>query len=322
MIAAVLLRPKRPLPRRFNRRVSPAMQSFAKRRHRRSSGGYRERWKKTGRRIANMWEVWQTRLRHWLLSIVGGLVLAVMGVALFSPILQVREIRVQRGEGRVDVARIQQALAPLFGKHMLFVSARDVTARVRDVVPDLQSVSLEKQYPSLLFVRITLKPIIARLILEEPLNKAAQSGAILSTASGDALHAALPVRQYDYLTENGMYVVTSSAMADSKLPAIKIRDWGVRPLPATLLLAPDMLMRMQQTEQTLASQFGLHITARSVYVRAQEFHLATNAFSLWFDLHSTLQEQIGRYKVFLQAVGLKDIHQYVDLRLAGRVVYR
>lgn len=297
------------------------MRSFAKRRHQHLPGRRREKIKKFGRRFSTAASLWSRRIQRWWLYGAGALAAVAVGVALFSPILVVREIRVQRSEGRVDVARIQEALAPLFGRHLLFVSAREVTSRVSDVVPDLDAVSVTKQYPSLLFVRITLQPIIARLILEEPKPAHAASGAVLPTGSGAA--PPLPtVRRYDYLTANGLYVTSTDAMTPSKLPTIKIVDWGVRPLPGSLLVSPNFLARMQQTQQILQDQFSLQIVLRTVYLRAEEFHFATSKFSLWFDAKDPVADQIGRYRTFLQAVGLKAVRQYVDLRLTGRVVYR
>lgn len=322
-MASVLLRPKRPLPRRFSRRVSPAMRSFAQRRHQRHSGRHRERLKKMGRRFTNTAGAWWALFKRWYLYLAGVLVLCAIGVALFSPLLQVREIRVQRGEGRVDVARIQKALAPLFGRHLLLVSARDVAARAREVVPDLDGVSIQKEYPSRLFVRISLKPLIARLQLEEPKAAAVASGAQLRSGSGAMPASDAPqVKLYDYLTENGMYVSITSPMPRSKLPVMKIVDWGVRPLPDNLLLEPEFLARMQAAEKIMSEQFAQQITMRTVYLRAKEFHLSTAKFSMWFDMRGTLEEQVGRYRVFLKTVGLQNVRQYVDLRLEGRVVYR
>jgi hypothetical protein len=316
----VLQRPKRPLPRRFNRRVSPATRTFVKRRHQKSKERKRNHWKLYVRRALTVVSVWKVKLRQWALVLSGVLVAVLIGIALFSPLFDVREISVQRGEGRVDVPRIYKELLPFFGRHMLFIGAFEVEETVKQVVPDLDSVIVEKQYPSRLFISIRLKPLAARLVLQEP-KKAAPSGSgALKTASGAV--AAPVVKKFDYLTENGIYISVPSAQLQTALPTYTVVDWAVRPVPDTRLVSVELLQRMHQAEQILTDQFGQKITARTIYLRGQEFHLSTGKISLWFDMQSPLAEQLNRYTVFLKAVGLSKASQYVDLRLAGRIIYR
>ena len=79
---------------------------------------------------------------------------------------------------------------------------------------------------------------------------------------------------------------------------------------------------MHNAEQALDEQFGQKVRSRSVYLRAQEFHLLTQQYSLWFDLKSPLEAQLLRYRLFLQTVGKDTAKEYIDLRLTDRVVYK
>jgi hypothetical protein len=323
-MSPVLLRPKRPLPRRFNRSVSPATRQFVKRRHQKAKELRRHQWRVYGRRFVTLIASWKKVVRQWALLLGTGVVALLVGIALFSPLFDVREISVQRGEGRVDVPRIQKALAPFFGRHMLYIGNNEVADAVKAVVPDVDRVSVEKQYPSRLFISIALKPIAARIILEEPKKPAVTgtgTGAV-KAGSGAAAAPAPAVKKFDYVTDNGIYISTPSAQLGTALPTIRIVDWAVRPVPDTPLLTQDFLQRVRRAEQILTDQFGQKITDRTVYLRGQEFHLTAGKISLWFDMESSLDEQLSRFRIFLQTIGLSKATQYVDLRLEGRIVYR
>jgi hypothetical protein len=258
-------------------------------------------------------------VRRWYLWILLGITLTAFIAVLFSPILRIREIRVQRTEARVDIDRVQELLLPLFGRHLFFLTRSEVTALMRQAVPDLERVSVQKNYPSELSVRVELKPFVARLTIDEPPKPKSLTGAVIA-ASGAVLKAG---KRFDYLTTNTIYVsLTAEDPKAAELPLINITDWAVRPATGTPLFPPNMLESMNEAEKILTTEFGQKITKRAVYLRAREFHLAADTLSFWFDLQSPLEEQVGRLKVFLKSIGLAQAKSYIDLRLAGRVVYR
>lgn len=250
------------------------------------------------------------RFAPWLL---GGLVLVFAGVVLFSPLLEVREIRVVRSDRRVDVEQVQRSLGPLFGEHLLFLTQKQVTPLLAASVPDLRSAVIDKQYPSTLIVRLELEPIVALLEIVDP------SGNVSSAVTGSGA-AALG----DYLTANGTYVVYPPSVVQSGTGTaiVRIVDWGVRPEPWRHLLDTTMLERVAQAEQMLQEQFGETISQRVVYLRSREFHLQTSRHSLWFDMRSPISEQIDRYRLFLQSAGADAATVYVDLRLQDKIIYR
>lgn len=318
-MAFVLKKPSRPLPRQFNRPLTPGTRTFVERRHKRAREHSRER----SRRWLRRWKAFIgdriVASRRWLKYIAAGLGLLIVCFFLFSPVLQVREIRVVRTEGRVDLRSVLEALSPLYGQHLLFLSTREVTSRVRETVPDALSVSVSKQYPSQLSVRITLAPLVARIrIAPSPGSVASGSGSMTATGSG----AKLPATQTEYLTENGLLVTAVRPVNAEPLPVIQLVDWGVRPVPGTVILPPTFFDQMQRTENALTLEFGQQIRLRTVYMRAREFHLDTPTVSYWFDVRSPLEAQLQRFRTFLKTVKLTDVKSYIDLRLTGRVVYK
>jgi len=105
------------------------------------------------------------------------------------------------------------------------------------------------------------------------------------------------------------------------LPLMQLTDWGVRPIAGDKLVSPEFLVRLRDTERALSGQFGHRITERIIFLRAQEYHLRVdNGPELWFDMRTTLDEQLLRYKTFLRSVDFNAVDAYIDLRLSDRVV--
>lgn len=292
--------------------------SLVQKRHQRQKQYRWQRWQRhvhtLQRRLASLRAVFL----QFALFIVIGLVLLGIGLAMFSPILNVREIRVSRSDPRIDVEQIQVALSELFGEHMPFVSAQHVEELLNTAVPDLAEADITKQYPSTLQVRITLDPIIAKLRIGEP-DQDPGSGSGALAGSG----AVRPVGS-DFLTAEGMYVVyrDSQVQAGSGTLELDVVDWAVRPTPWKPLISPELLQAMGQAEEDMRTEFGHEIRSRAVYIRAREFHLQTESYALWFDLRSPLHEQVQRYRLFLQFANREDVNEYIDLRLKDKVVYR
>lgn len=312
MIRAVLKSPKR-LPARYNRRVQDRTRELVQRRHGRHKQYALQRWTRLARRARERWtKGWLVAVRFspWiaLAAVIVG-----AGVAMFSPVLEVRRVNVIRSDRRVDVERVQRSLKPLFGEHLLFLSQKDVLPLLEESVPDLRRAVIDKQYPSTLSLRIELEPVVALLEIVDPNGNVSPA---VSGTGADALG--------DYLTADGTYVVYPPSLVQSGTGAavVRIVDWGVRPEPWKHLLDISVLERIAQAEQMLQSQFGETINQRVVYLRSREFHLQTAKHSLWFDMRSSLAAQIDRYRLFLQSAGAEAAKVYVDLRLQDRIVYR
>ncbi|NOS68080.1 MAG: hypothetical protein HOO67_07030, partial [Candidatus Peribacteraceae bacterium] len=270
------------------------------------------------RRFRSALEEWMARAKQWVKFLAAGLALFVVCLFLFSPIMHVREIQVVRTEGRVDLPAVLRVLSPFYGRHLLFVSANEIGQHIREVVPDASEVTVRKHYFSKLEVRIAVVPLVARVVIDPPLGSDTSSGSVITQGSG-AIVAARPT---DFLSENGLLVSTVHTSLSQPLPVIRIVDWGARPVPMMPLLAPEFLDRMRRAEDALTLEFGQQIRTRTVYLRAREFHLDGPTISFWFDVRSPLEDQLQRFRTFLENVKLKDVKSYVDLRLIGRVVYK
>lgn len=320
MILLVLQRPRHLLPARFSRPVNPKMRSMVLRRSRRKKEWKREQWRRGARRFQRKSEEVLTVLRRWTLLLMIGFTLLLFGFLLFSPYLTVREIRITRSDPRLDLVAVQKSLAPLFGRHMLFLSARDAEELLRESVPDMETMELDKEYPGTLRVRLTLDPIIARLAIEG-LAERAGAGAEIGSGSGAASLQQEQGIVHHYLTKRGAYAALPLPYQGT-LPLVRIVDWGARPAPGKTLVSTELLAAMHEAEERLRAEFHQEVKGRTVFLRAREFHLQIAPHELWFDLQSPQGEHLNRYRAFLSSVPPGDVKRYVDLRIAGRVIYR
>ncbi len=264
------------------------------------------RWVHATRRNAASW---RRSVIQWSAITLVALALLAAGIVAFSPIGQVEEIRVTRTDPRLDIEEVQQVLTPLFGRSLITVSSREIRGMLEQRIMDIRTVTVNKRHPSQLFVRVELAPLVARARVLAPgeENLPVQGSGSLMT----------------FITDRGTFAVVLPGFTDgATLPIVDLVDWGVRPQPGSPILSQEFLSRMEQAVETLSTQFGQKVQRRIAFIRAQEFHLTVDKVSLWFDVRSSLEEQLVRYRIFLRSVGLSEAKVYVDLRLADRVIYR
>lgn len=313
-----MLKQPRRLPQRYRRPVTPQMRSLVQRRHQRQRQYRKQRLLRSFQKFQRRALSLRALLLRYIAVTAGSLVVLIVGLLLFSPLLDVREIQIRRADPRIDAEQIRSALKPFFGEHLLFLAPEHIRHAVEAAVPDVEDVSVTKQYPSTLVLDVTPEPIVARLLIDNPPGASTGSGILAGSGAVDA-----PVLA-DYLTDQGIYMTyqPSQVHSGSGVLDLHIVDWAVRPEPGKPLVESGLLLAMDDAETQLLKEFGLQTESRTVYLRAREFHIRVPGYSLWFDLRSPLDEQIGRYRTFIQYIGLKNVREYVDLRIKNMVVYK
>jgi hypothetical protein len=302
------LKPSRRLPKKYSRKVSSETKRMVNQRMGKKKKAKKERWKRFSRRIQRHADDWKASAIRWGTVCVVILVLLGVGMLLFSPALGVREIRVTRVDPRLDIEEVQNILTPMFGKHLFFVSRAEVREMLRLEIADIREIEVKKDYPSILRIKVVLDPLVAKLRITEP-----DSIDNVLTATGAI---------FDFVTDKGIYVLAPNTGSAESLPEITLVDWGVRPLPGTPLISKQLFDSMNAAEVALIREFGWSLTGREIYLRAKEFHILTEPFDLWFDLRTPVGEQLERLRVFLVSMGVDVITEYIDLRVADRVVYK
>jgi len=270
------------------------------------------------RKVQRLYVDWQKFVVRWFLVGALAALIFILCFLLLSPIVQIRAVHIKRTDPRLDVEKVQMALAPLFGRHTAFISGLEILSLLKDAVPDIDQVSIAKDYPSDLYVTVTLDPLVAQMLIVSP-DEQGNTAQPAAAGSGILL---------DFITNEGMYI--TAADPHPELPLIRLVDWGARPQPGKIVLTSQFLQRIQDTEKALLSQLGFVITDRTVFLRGQEYHLSVEREAengvlrsvLWFDIRSSVEEHLQRYRAFLKALGPDVAREYVDLRLKDRVVYK
>lgn len=316
-----LLGPRR-LPKRFRRRVGRMTLAVARtttRSHDRRLQRRKERWVRLSRRVQQGLSVLIAEGRVWGVIAAVLTIVSIVGVLLFAPFFDVRTIRVRRQDPRINPDLVQHVLAPLFSERLVLVSRARVVALLQAALPDIQDVTIAKEYPSTLIVTITLDPVVAKArIVDDDTSIAASvsEDAMLSTATGGVETA------YTYLTEDGIFVSSPISLSTAPLETIDLADWALRPQDGTLVIDPAVLDVIMTARDTLRRDFGLESKRIVYYLRSKEFHIQTQRATLWFDLRSDLGVHFERFRTFLKTVSFDDVREYIDLRIADRVVYR
>ena len=270
---------------------------------------------RTVRRFSQFRSLVISEFRLWFFITVGVVIVTVSAVLLFAPFFNVRRINIERRDPRIDPGDIQQTLSPLFNQRLVLVTKAQVASMLTGDYPDITSIAIGKQYPSTLSVSITLEPVIAEITMEEASVKQSetQSGAI-KTGTGTT--------EYSYITSKGTYVTSPIRLTKQKIERITITDWNMLPQNRTKLITPDVLRTIFLARDTLRRDFGLEPIKIIVYLRAQEFHIKTPKGTLWFDERTDLPMQFQRFREFLKEIPLDQVKEYIDLRIADKIVYK
>ena len=315
-LGSMPMKASRKLPKRFNRQAGPLTKSLArtyyggpKRRTRRR----KELFARWGRKTARFRDAILSEFRMWLAIGAGLIVLTVAGTLLFAPFFDVREMRVRRQDPRIDPEDIQQTLSPLFKQRLVLVTRSQVAFMLQAEHPEIERVEISKDYPSTLSVSVYLEPVVAEVKIGDSLSGVSGSGSI-NTSSGTNI--------YTYVTRKGTYVTSPIRLSGGPYPKLTITDWGILPQNRTPLLTPIFLQTIFLARDTLRRDFGLQNQNITVFLRAQEFHITTNKATLWFDLRSPLNVQFQRFREFLKNLSLDQAKEYIDLRIADKIIYK
>lgn len=314
-----MLKPSRRIPKRLQRPPSALSRHHAARlQNRRSRSALRSRlalFVRRARTSQRNVRALARRLRFLMLFGASGMLLALLALLFLSPLFTVSSMSIRRPDQRVDIEEMQRLLLPFFGRHLLFLSSREVERVVASAYPEVSALTVEKRLPHELRLTLHMEEIGADVLLGDPDDTEED----IATSSGSSLHRSLTV--------NGIYLEYPMPLSPP-LPETKERvplhivDWVAKPAHRQQLLSPEILHEMESTLTVLRESFGHSIQSVTLYLRAKEFHVRTERVVLWFDFASPAAAQLDRYRTFLRSLPLTESEKYVDVRLHDRVVYR
>lgn len=315
-LSSMPMKASRKLPKRFNRQAGPLTKSLARAYYggpQRRARRRKEMFARWGRKMARFGDTVLREFRMWLLIGAVLIVLTVAGTLLFAPFFDVREMKVRRQDPRIDPEEIQQILSPLFKQRLVLVTRSQVAAMLQAEFSEIERVEISKDYPSTLSVSVFLEPVMAEVVIADSIDTSSGSG---STATGSGTNI------YMYVTRKGTFVTSRIKLSGGPYPRLTMTDWGIRPQNRTPLMAPSFLQNVFIARDILLRDFGLQSQKIVVYLRAQEFHITTPKATLWFDLRSPLNVQFQRFREFLTTLSLDQAKEYIDLRIADKIIYK
>ena len=101
-------------------------------------------------------------------------------------------MNIRRSDQRIDIEELQYLLLPFFGRHLLFLSSREVERVIASAYPEVSAVTVEKRLPHELRLTLQMEGIGADVLLGNPDDTEED----IATVSGGTLHR--------YLTDNGI----------------------------------------------------------------------------------------------------------------------
>lgn len=257
------------------------------------------------------------RLRALKVLAVAMILLAILASTTFlisSSSFRLSRIRVHREDLRTDVQEIQQALRPLFGRHLLLLSFAAIEHMVQETFPEVTMVDLGVDYPGTLMLTLHMDPIVMRVFVHDPEEREGEFLRAKTQSQGEE-------EVNTVLTGKGILLLYPFPM-EEELPTLHLVDWGTRPVHRERMLSENDLSIIKSTQAALEWEFGHQVSSTVLYLRGREVHVATEGPRLWFDFTSPIEDQLQRYRVFLRSVPPEVAAEYVDLRLHDRVVYK
>lgn len=221
-------------------------------------------------------------------------------VTIATPAFTITTVKVNYEEFQSTNYALEQAIAPLKGKNILFANTDAIIVPFKQSHPQLQTIIVKKQLPHTINVTFSDYPIVANII---------------STYIDP--NDATKTEQKKFLI-NEVGITMHEDTENPNLPYIKVTT----PEPITInsaALTQDQLTYILNAEQYFEEKFGIKITETQLLKRERELHLKTGkSFSLWLDLQIPYERQFLKLK---RATPLLDIQatplDYIDLRISG-----
>lgn len=232
------------------------------------------------------------------------LFIALSYLIFFSNYFQIKDIVIANKDfGNETLAEgIKNSITNTLGKNILFVDTKEISNKIINFFPELETVSIEKDYPNTLSIEFSQYPLVANVINESSnLRK-------------------------NYIINSVGYTIKEN-LENPSLPYIRIKsDEPVN--IETPLIERNKLDYILNTITYFEDKFGMAIKEIEYKKIPREIHLLTERdFYIWLDMQREAEEQLKKLKKALVKLDIyKENLQYIDLRIAGgsgdKIIYK
>ena len=187
-------------------------------------------------------------------------------------------------------------------KNIIFVETSGLELKIRSLFPELESVKVIKDYPSILTVEFLEHPLVANIINE-------------STT----------IRKNYIINSIGFAI--KEDLESPELPYIKIES--DEPINSEVaVIEKSKLDYILESKNYFEDKFGMKIIRIEYKATAREVHLLTERnFFIWLDIQVSFEDQFKKLKKSLVKLDIyTEELEYIDLRIAGsngdKIIYK
>lgn len=198
--------------------------------------------------------------------------------------------------------KINTSLKDSFQKSIFLTDLDELELKILESFPELEKVTMEKDYPATLNITFSEYPLVANIINE--------------TAS----------LKKSYVINSLGYAVKED-LENPNLPYIRLKsDEPINTNSA--VIEGQKLKYILEALTYFQDKFGMKIKEISYLPIARELHLLTERdFEIWLDIQVSSQEQLKKLKKALVKIDIyKENFAYIDLRIAGgsgdKIIYK
>jgi hypothetical protein len=222
----------------------------------------------------------------------------------FSNYFTVTEITLKNKEiENQNVAeKIKKSISTTVGKNILFTNTKNLELKVLTAFPELEKVTLEKQYPHTLLIEFSEYPLVTNVINESSTVKKS------------------------YILNAVGYAVKEN-YEDKNLPYIRIKS--EEPINTkNVIIESSKLTYLLNAKAYFEEKFGMRVIEILYKPTAREMHLLTEKnFYIWLDIQRPFEQQFKKLKKALVKLNIyQDAFAYIDLRVAGnngdKIIYK
>jgi hypothetical protein len=248
----------------------------------------------------------------WVIISLMVFVAAVLGMVYVVANFSVQDIRVQRADVRVDGRDIAIYARKYIGRNMFLLSRNSVITELQAQFPEIEGLTIAKNYPNELSFTISTKPIAFRWACQRMKKELNEQGDIIEK----------PISELYYVNMDGRVSLPTEEEKEAFLiyektecpQNIKRRD---RIIPAESVVA------IFRAKDLLERVLGTTIDRSGYYSDAREIHLiTTEETAVWIDFVTPVQDQVAKLAAALELEpDLQNPQKHIDLRVSNKIFY-
>lgn len=239
----------------------------------------------------------------FLLLLTGGIGFFIYGM-IFSDFFNIKDIIVNNKnfENESISNQVKNTLKTSIGKNIFLLKIEGLESKLLNIFPELEKITIDKDYPNTLSVEFLEYPLVANVINESNIIKK------------------------NYIL-NSIGFAIKEDLEDQNLPYIKIKtDEPINPKKAVIEKA--ILNYILEAKTYFEDKFGMKIKEIQYKPVPRELHLlAERDFYIWLDIQKSYEDQFKKLKKAIVKLDIyKENLEYIDLRIAGnngdKIIYK